>query len=362
MIDLLVLLAIVVLGAFGAFEAGVWAMPAGASGRGPQASGLTPAIAAVGASDSPASTPSGGAAAASASPGGAAPSASASTLSPGATPWTAWKPTAPGTITRFQLPGPWAGGARNPIPVTVYLPGGYARSGRAYPVIYEAPFSYRSWDKWIGVKALLDAEMSSGSTPASIVVFAHPARGPYVDTECVNSADGREQVETFYSSTLVQAIDARFRTVPNAAARSVLGFSQGGYCAAMLVLRHPDVFSTALAISGYYVAGVHDAQTPNAWRVFAGNAALEVAYSPLRLVAHLSPTQRAAVLLVLQADPVQRFYGPQYAAMLAAAHGARVPVVAQPLPIPHSWVAVRAALPGMLRALAAHEVALGVFG
>jgi S-formylglutathione hydrolase FrmB len=366
--DLLVLFAIVVIGAVGALEAGIWAMPTygspvdhgGTSGQmpglGAAGSAVTGAVGSGGTGDG----------AASPVPGGASPSAPTPSTDPGAsahgTPWTAWKPAGPGSITGFKLPAPWVGGSRQTITAMVYLPGGYTTSNRAYPVIYEAPFSYQSWNMRSGVKAMLDGEITSGAIPASIVVFVQPVHGPYHDTECVNSADGSQRLETFFSTTLVQAVDSRYRTIPTPAARSVLGFSQGGFCGPMLALRHPDVFSTALAISGYYQAGIRDHETPFAWRVFGSKPSIEAAYSPLRLVGQLGPAQRAAMLLVLEADPAQPFYGPQYTAMIAAARQAGVAVRPEPLTMYHSWIAVKEVLPRMLRALAAHEVALGVFG
>ncbi len=370
------LLALLAIGAVGAaFAAGIWAMPAtlGIGGHSGRASGLTPGVTLAGVAGSgvPAGSPGSSAGVA---PGGSASlvpgPASSSTSTEGTasaataqgSPWKAWTPATPGVATTFQLPAPWVGGTRQTIDVVVYLPGGYATSTRSYPVIYEAPFSYQSWNMWIGVKATLDAQIASGAMPASIVVFVQPVHGPYHDTECVNSADGHQWLDTFLSTTLVQTIDSRYRTIAKPAARSVLGFSQGGFCAPMLALRHPDVFSTAVAISGYYQAGINSGQTPFAWRPFGGKASLEAAYSPLRLVGQLSPSQRAAMLLVLEADPAQPFYGPQYTAMISAAHAAGVSVLPVPVPAYHSWVVVKDVLPRMLRAIAAHEVALRVFG
>ncbi|MHB8958651.1 MAG: alpha/beta hydrolase [Candidatus Limnocylindrales bacterium] len=378
LVDLLALLAIVVIGATGAFAAGIWAMPANGtpSGHSGPAMGQTTGLAVAGVSDAAVSgtadAPAGaGNGAAAVGPASSAPGATSLTPStpslPSAslakgTPWNAWKPAGPGVATSFQLPAPWVGGTRQVITVSVYLPGGYTASTRSYPVIYEAPFSYRSWNMWIGVKAMLDAQIASGAMPASIVVFVQPAHGPYHDSECANSADGRQQLDTFLSSTLVQAIDSRYRTIQTPAARSVVGFSQGGFCASMLALRHPNVFSTAGAISGYYQAGIRNGQTANAWMPFGGKASLEAAYSPLRLVGQLTPAQRAAMLLVLEADPAQPFYGPQYQAMIAAAHRAGVAVLPVAMPVYHSWAAVRQVLPRMLRSIGAHEAALGVFG
>ena len=265
-------------------------------------------------------------------------------------------------MTTFLLPAPWTGGAINHVQVVAYLPAGYASSKRSYPVVYEAPFSFNLFNNWIGLEAMLDARIASGSLPASIYVFVQPAHSPIHDTECADSAGGRQWVDTFLSTTLVQAVDQRFRTIPTAAARAVMGFSQGGFCAAMLSLQHPDVFATVISISGYYQAGIRSGQTPVAWMPFAGQASAEAAASPLQLVTRLTPAQRLRELLILEADPAQPFYGPQYAAMLTAAHRAGVAVMAFPMLRPHSWPVVAASLPKMLAALGQHEARLGVFG
>ncbi len=288
--------------------------------------------------------------------------ASATTAAGAGAPWTAWTPTGRGSVTTFSLPAPWTGGTVRRVQVVAYLPAGYATSTQSYPVVYEAPFSFNLFNTWIGIAAKLDAEISSGALPASIYVFVQPAHSPIHDTECADSVDGRQWVDTFLSTTLVQAVDQRFRTIPTAAARAVMGFSQGGFCAAMLALQHPDVFATAISISGYYQAGIVSSQTPVAWMPFGGRASAEAAVSPLGLVARLTPAQRHAALLILEADPAQPFYGPQYTAMLATARRAGVAVVAVPMQLPHSWPVVAASLPRMLAALAQHQARLGVFG
>lgn len=372
--DVLVLAAILALGAAAAFAAGIVVMPSasrqagptgapssGASGASGVAGGTGPTLA----SSDPASSPvaTGPVATAPSQLSGNAPASVGSLASfGGKAPWRAWRPSGHGQEVSLQLPAPWTGGTPQDVTVVVYLPPGYATSTRTYPVVYEAPFSAASFDSHVGMQSILDSQITSGAFPASIVVYVHPIRGPFYDTECANSLDGRQQLDTFLATTLVHAIDARFRTIPTAAGLSTMGFSQGGYCAAMLALRHPDVFSTALAVSGYYQAGILNRETPDAWRVFGGNSAYEAAYSPLLLVRHLPAAQRATTLLILEANPAQAFYGPQYAAMLAAARTAGVGAVGVPEAAYHSWAAVRLAMPRMLRLLATHEVALGVFG
>ncbi len=277
------------------------------------------------------------------------------------TPWSAWAPSGQGQLVKFTEPAPWVGGTTSTALVQVYLPPGYAASGRAYPVVYAVPWDASLWTTGANLTTMLDTMITSGQMPASIVVFVAQVGGPYPASECANSLDGREWFETYLVNTVVPYVDATYRTIKTSAARSVLGFSQGGFCSTMLVLRHPDVFSTAISLSGYYEAGVVSNQTPNAYRPFGANPSLEAQYSPIRLVGQLSPAQRRSVLLILEGDPSDPFYGAQYTSMVKAAESAGVPVFAVRSPSGHGWPTVRDELPAMLEALAQHQNALGVF-
>ncbi len=279
----------------------------------------------------------------------------------GGSPWAAWRPTGQGTVVDASLPAPWRGGLRTTASVQVYLPPGYTTSGRTYPVVYAVPWMLYNWTGGAHLVNVLDSMITSGQFPASIVVFVAQNNGPYATSECSNSADGREWFETYLTSTVVPYVDSTYRTISTAAARSILGFSQGGFCSTMLVLRHPNLFATAISLSGYYQAGILSSQTPNAYRVYGGNAALEAAYSPMRLVASLTPPQRSSTLLILEGDPADPFYGAQYTSMIDAAHAAGVAVAEVSSSAGHGWPTVRTLLPEALVILAQRQTALGVF-
>jgi enterochelin esterase-like enzyme len=281
-------------------------------------------------------------------------------LSP-AQPWLAWRPAGAGSVTQVSLPAGWREGSRSTADLSVYLPPGYAAGTRRYPVTYEAPFSLSYFQASLHVTGLFDALIDSGAIPAQIFVFVSPAGGPYPDSECVDSADGREWFERWFTGTIVPTIDRQFRTLAIPAARATLGFSQGGYCAPMLLLRHPHVVSSAVALSGYYQSAIRSAQTPNAWRPFGGDAGLIAATSPLTAAGAVPANLRPSLFVVLSGDPSEAFYGPQYRAFSAALASAGIPSALLPIAGGHSWPAVRTVLPIALRTLAAREVATGVF-
>jgi len=289
--------------------------------------------------------------------GGLPPSAYLSS----ARPWLGWRPRGSGTVTQATFPAPWTGGSHATASIWIYTPPGYASSNRRYPVIYEVPWGPNGWDK-IGIFNILDGLTDSGKIPGTIAVFVSETGGPYPDSECVDSPDGREHIESYLTRTVVPYIDATYRTIATRAGRSLLGLSQGGYCVSMLALRNPSLFGTAIAFSGYYQAGIHSAQTVNAALPFDGNEASIAAHSPDTLAAEVPAAMRGRLLIELEADPNNRFYGMQYDQFSNELEAAGIPVALFPTPLGHSWIAPRVYLPAVLTTLAAHEVALGAFG
>lgn len=293
--------------------------------------------------------------------GGAAQGATGGTVLRTGAPWTAWQPAGQGQMVTASFAAPWVGGQSTTAKIQVYLPPGYGSSNRSYPVIYAVPWASNLWTGGAALTTMLDTMITSGTFPASIVVFVAQEGGAYPDSECANSVDGHEWYETYLTTTIVPYVDSTYHTIRSAAARSVLGFSQGGFCSTMLVLRHPDLFSTAISLSGYYEAGILTNQTRNAYRPFGGNTTVEAQYSPLKLVGQLSPAARHSVLLILEGDPSDPFYGAQYQSMVAASQSAGVSIWANQSPTGHGWPTVRSLLPQMLVTLAQRQAALGVF-
>ena len=279
-----------------------------------------------------------------------------------ARPWLAWRPAGTGRVDHLSLPGPWTGGSHPNADVYVYLPPGYDSGTRRYPVVYEVPWGLRSWDPPVHITSVMDQLIDAGDVPAEIVVFVSQGGGPYPDSECANSYDGREWFERWVPGTVVPLVDGRYRTIATPAARAVMGYSQGGYCAPMFLLRHPDVFSAAISFSGYFVSGVRDAETPNAWRPFGGDPALIAATSPVNIAPLLPQATRRSLFVVLSSDAAQRFYGAQYLAFRTALQKAGIAAALIPAPSGHAWASVRAALPVALRLLASRQAQLGVFG
>ena len=96
------------------------------------------------------------------------------------------------------------------------------------------------------VSAWFDAAIREGKIPPMLVVFPNGlATSMWCDSE-----DGRVPMETVVVKELVPHIDATFRTIATREARLIEGFSMGGYGAARLGLKYPDVFAGFSCLAG----------------------------------------------------------------------------------------------------------------
>ncbi|MFD9206484.1 alpha/beta hydrolase [Streptomyces sioyaensis] len=104
----------------------------------------------------------------------------------------------------------------------------------------------------------------------TVLVMMRPTVHPPRDTECMDIPNG-PQTETFFTKDLRTDLTAHYRIGREAKSWGVIGDSTGGYCALKMTMRHPDAYSTAVALSGAYKAP-RDATTGD---LFGGNPQLE---------------------------------------------------------------------------------------
>ncbi len=283
----------------------------------------------------------------------------ASTVDVGWGPWLAWLPSGNGNVDTTNVPAPWIG-TPTTAELSIYTPPGYdPTKSRRYPTLYEAPTPFGFWDAATNVKVALDTLIDTGAIPAAIVVFISSGGGPYDDSECADSFDGREWFDRHVGQTVVSWVDAHYRTIAQPAARAIMGMSQGGYCAAILALHHPDVFGTSIIFSGYFHAGIPIGA--NTSQPFGGDPALLDAASPDVVVGRLAPAVRASLYFIVIAQTGQPPFGPMAASFdrLLAANG--YPYMAIPAAVTHGWGQVRQETPTALEVWAARMGATGVF-
>jgi enterochelin esterase-like enzyme len=138
---------------------------------------------------------------------------------------------------------------RGTVHYSVYLPKGYSTSGKRYPVVYFLHGLPAGGDAYSRIGWVAHAARKAGLR--AIVVGAQGARGHDPDAEWLDWRPGRNW-ETWVASELVTHIDKRYRTIANRRGRVLIGFSAGGYGAALIANHHPGVFSVYQSWSGYF--------------------------------------------------------------------------------------------------------------
>lgn len=262
------------------------------------------------------------------------------------------------TVQQVRLPAPWTGGYATSVKVVVRLPANYDPAHRRYPVVYETPNT--SWSHLLAPGTPVALAERAGTLPATIFVFAAAIGGPYNVSWCIDSRDGTERWDTFMATTLVAYIDSHYATIPEAAARTIIGSSQGAYCSADLLLRHPDVWHQEISFDGLYDAPPRLARTANASRAFGGDQSLMDAYAPILIAPQIPSATRQQLFFVLLGLSSQQFYGPQmdgFATVLDQAGYARAVIET---PFGHSWATVDHFILRSLSLIAARLVQQGV--
>jgi poly(3-hydroxybutyrate) depolymerase len=128
---------------------------------------------------------------------------------------------------------------KTPVSYHLYAPAAYEREPeRRFPVVYWLHGSGGGLPGIPSVARHFDAAIEAGKAPPCLVVFVNGLEmGMYTDW-----SDGSAPVESMIVKDLVAHIDATRRTIATREGRMLDGFSMGGYGAARLGFKFPEVF------------------------------------------------------------------------------------------------------------------------
>lgn len=100
-----------------------------------------------------------------------------------------------------------------------------------------------------GVKSAMQTAFAHGTTPF-IAVFPDGNAITHADSEWADSLDGRAKIETWLTNDVIDAVEGR--NIRMRDDRAIMGFSMGGYGAAMIGLHHPELFVQIVTLAGYF--------------------------------------------------------------------------------------------------------------
>ena len=122
----------------------------------------------------------------------------------------------------------------------VYLPPDYDKDETArYPVLYYLPASGGTPKSGSEISRRVDKAIRAGRASPMIIVSVNGLRG---NTMYCDSRDGLYPLETVLVKDLIPHVDATYRTEASRERRAVEGFSMGGFGAAHLGFKYPEVF------------------------------------------------------------------------------------------------------------------------
>jgi S-formylglutathione hydrolase FrmB len=141
-------------------------------------------------------------------------------------------------------------------PLLVYVPPGYdAEPGRRYPSVYVIQGYTGHLAMWRNrspyrqpFPETADGVFARGEAPPAIVVYVD-AWTVYGGSQFVDSP-GTGRYHSYLCDEVVPWVDARYRTLPGAAHRAIMGKSSGGFGAMITPMLRPDLFGALATHSG----------------------------------------------------------------------------------------------------------------
>lgn len=133
-----------------------------------------------------------------------------------------------------------------PVSYHAYVPLAHPDSANRLPVLYWLHATEGGVAAVAPLSRIFHEAIEAGRYPPMIVVFVNGLpRRLWAD-----SKDGASPVETVFIREVIPDVDRQFRTVASREGRIIEGFSMGGYGAARLGLKYPELFAGISILAG----------------------------------------------------------------------------------------------------------------
>ncbi len=219
-------------------------------------------------------------------------------------------PAPTGQYIRVVVPGLGPAAGKRAGKVLIWLPAEYLTGphDRTFPVIQAyagVPGGPDDYDKRMQLqKMIVTATQTSGLlSPIVVIPDYTPSK---LDTECTDSA--AIGMESWLNKTVPDWVVAHLRVRPDRQSWAVMGYSAGGYCAAMSVFLHPQRFGAAMLFGSY------NSPILSNWHPWGSYPKWPARYNLLDTVRHRPPP----VDVWIEVSTGDRFSEPASAALIRA--------------------------------------------
>jgi len=222
-------------------------------------------------------------------------------------PVTSWSASDTGRYERITLKGAQSGISQS---VMTWLPPQYhdpAYAQTRFPVVMvlggaevHIPYVVERLD----FAKTASKQIRSGLVAPFVAVFPEINVALPVQTECTNYP-GSTQAYTWLNQDVRNWATRALRVATDAAHWSVMGWSTGGYCAALLHLRNPERFGAAASVEGYFTPEP-SSNTGNLAQLLQQDLTLAHESSPEWLIEHRRPRSVHLLVMTSNQDPQSR--------------------------------------------------------
>jgi enterochelin esterase-like enzyme len=148
----------------------------------------------------------------------------------------------------------------------------------AIELIHGSPGAPSDWLTVLHAPSTLAALITARQADPAVLVMPDANGGKRLSRQCLNEV-GVVADETFLAYDVPAFISSTVRVEPPGSAWGIAGYSEGGFCAANLALRHPQRFGFGGVVSGYFQPLPYD-RTPARVDPFRGDQALRLRNTP----------------------------------------------------------------------------------